>query len=108
MELNGISHYLFIAIGVYCVIRGLITITTGKVTAREEEQMKEYSAKGVKKYKIYSAISNIVGGLICIAFSIVRMMNLLEPTIMLIICVGVIVLLLVFDFAIKKSCREEK
>ena len=45
MVVNQFNQYLFIVIGIYCIIRGIITITTGKISAREEAQLKALQAK---------------------------------------------------------------
>lgn len=108
MGVNQFNQYLFIAIGIYCIIRGIITITTGKVSAREEAKLKEYSAKGVKRYKIFLSVSNIIGGLFCIAISVLKMMNLLESTTYLIVAIALLVIMLLVYLMIKKSCKEAK
>lgn len=106
MGANQFDHYLFIAIGIYCIIRGIITITTGKISEREEAQLKEYSAKGVKRYKILSSVLNIIGGLFCIAISVLKIMNLFESTTYLIVTMAILVIMVLFYLVIKKSCKE--
>ena len=101
-------HYLFIGVGIYCIIRGFMTITTGKISEKEEAKIKEYSAKGAKSYKILSAVSNIVGGIVCILLAIVKMMNLFESTTFLIIFIAIIVLMVAVYFIIEKKCKEAK
>ncbi len=108
MGISQFNQYLFIVIGIYCIIRGIITITTGKISAREEAQLKEYSAKGVKRYKIFLSVSNIIGGLFCIAVSVLKIINFLDQTIYLIVAIAIIVIMLVLDVVIKKSCKEAK
>ncbi|MBR3325093.1 MAG: hypothetical protein IKG14_03500 [Clostridia bacterium] len=108
MGFGQISQYVFLGVGIYCIIRGIITIVTGNVSKSEEAQIKEYSDKGAKRFKILSAVSNIVGGLLCIIISIIRIMKILDEEIFIFVVLGVLVLLVVVYFVIKKSCKEAK
>ena len=108
MGFGQISQYVFLGVGIYSIIRGIITIVTGNVSKSEEAQIKEYSDKGAKRFKILSAVSNIVGGLLCILISIIRIMKILDEGIFIFVVLGVLVLLVVVYFVIKKSCKEAK
>ena len=108
MGFGQISQYVFLGVGIYCIIRAIITIVTGTVSKSEEAQIKEYSDKGAKRFKILSAVSNIVGGLLCIIISIIRIMKILDEEIFIFVVLGVLVLLVVVYFVIKKSCKEAK
>ena len=60
------------ALGVFCIISGVKTLLTGKLSIREESRLNEYSEKGTRIYKIVYSIINIIAGLVCIGFAIVK------------------------------------
>ena len=48
--INDYGQFLFIAIGIACVVKGIITITTGKIAEREMMKLDDFSEKGLRKY----------------------------------------------------------
>ena len=52
------------ATAVYCIFNGIKTILTGTLSAKEEAQLKAFSEKGARSYKIAYAFMNILGGLL--------------------------------------------
>ena len=100
------SQFIFIALGIYCIVRGIMTLSTGNLTAKEEEIMKGYSEKGQKRFRMLSALSNILGGVVVCALSAVRIMNLTNSKTYLIILGIVIVIMVVVYFVVRNSCKK--
>ena len=78
MKLSNVSDILFIAIGIYCIIRGIMILLTGKLTRSEEAAARNYSANGLKRYKLLTAVMNIFGGLIVSVVFLIKMLNLIN------------------------------
>ncbi len=108
MGKNDYFNYVIIAIGIYCIIKGIITITTGNISKREEATLNGYSDKGIKRYKILSAVTNIIGGLICGMLGVVKIINLFDTNIFNIVVLAVLGVMLVVYVLIRKSCKEAK
>ena len=45
------GQIIFIAIGVYCAIRGFMILATGKIGEKEEAAISAYSPEGRRRYK---------------------------------------------------------
>lgn len=60
------------ALGVFCIISGVKTLLTGKLSVREESRLNGFSERGARTYKIVYSIINILAGFVCIGFAIVR------------------------------------
>lgn len=103
---NDYGQFLFIAIGIACVVKGIITITTGKIPEREAAQSSGFSENGIKKYKILSSVMNIVGGLLCVAVSVIRIFNLVEPLIFKIAVIAILVIMIIVFIVIRNSCKK--
>ena len=100
------GQYIFIALGIYCIVKGFMIITTGKLSAPEEARIREYSPKGIQRYKALSAITNIIGGILTIGISVVKMMNLMDSGVFRIVALIVIVALVAVFFVIRNSCKK--
>ena len=100
------GQYIFIALGIYCVIKGFMIITTGKLSAAEESRIRDYSPKGIQRDKGLSAITNIIGGILTIGISVVKMMNLMDSNVFRIVALIVIVVLVAIFFVIRNSCKK--
>ena len=103
---NDYGQFLFIAIGIACVVKGIITITTGKIPEREAAQSSGFSENGIKRYKILSSVMNIVGGLLCIAVSVVRILNIVQPLIFKIAVIAILVIMIIVFIVIRNSCKK--
>ncbi|MBQ6322162.1 MAG: hypothetical protein IJI24_04740, partial [Lachnospiraceae bacterium] len=78
MDSNQYGQLVFLALGIYCIYKGIMVLTTGKLTAREETKLRSYSENGIRRYKMVSAVTNIFGGIMICAVSIIRMLNLID------------------------------
>ena len=108
MGKNDYFNYVIIAIGIYCIIKGIITIATGNISQREEATLKGYSDKGIRRYKILSAVTNIIGGLICGMLGVVKIINAFDTNIFNIVVLSVVGVMLLVYVLIRKSCKEAK
>lgn len=104
--INDYGQFLFIAIGIACVVKGVITITTGKMPEREMMRLSDFSENGLRKYKILSSVMNIVGGLLCVAVSVIKMFNLVDSFIFKIVVIAILVVMVVVYVIIRNSCKK--
>ncbi len=93
----------------FLIIRGIKIVTTGRLSAREEAQLTEYTEKGARTYKLVNAVINILAGLILFAIAainILRYQNIIEDTnIFKIIFAAVVVILVVILIIARNKCR---
>ena len=108
--MNSISNlsgqFFSVALGLYCVIRGIMILTTGKLGAREETGLRGFSEKGIKRYKLFSSFMNICAGLILVVVSALKMLNLIGADIYRIILLVAIIVMVAAYIIIRKSCRN--
>ena len=104
--INDYGQFIFIALGIACVVKGIITVTSGKLPSTEWERVKGYSENGLRKYKVFSAILNIVGGLLCVGISVVKMFNLVEPLLFKLIVIPILVVMIIFYVVIMNICKK--
>ena len=104
--INDYGQFLFIAIGIACVVKGIITITTGKIAEREMMKLNDFFDIGLRKFKILSSVMNIVGGLLCVAVSVIRIFNLVEPLIFKIAVIAILVIMIIVFIVIRNSCKK--
>ena len=104
--INEYGQFLFIAIGIDCVVKGVITITNGKMPEREMMRLNDFSENGLRKYKILSSVMNIVGGLLCVAVSVIKMFNLVDSFIFKIVVIAILVVMIVVYVIIRNSCKK--
>ena len=102
------GEYVFIVIGIYCLIRGFITLTTGKINPMEEQRLGDISENGLKKYKMLSAVSNIIGGLLTIAIAVIKIFDLIESNVFKIVGISIIVVLLIVYVLLRNHCKKVK
>ena len=100
--------FLFIAIGVYLLIRGFMTLTTGKLLPREEATLRDFSENGSKRFKLLASITNIISGLLVIVISVVKMLNLVSADVLRIATLGILAVLIVAYVLIRNSCKNMK
>ena len=106
MGLSNMSDILFIVIGIYCIIRGIMILLTGKLTRSEEAAARNYSANGLKRYKLLTAVMNIFGGLIVSVVFLIKMLNLINGSLYRIVLLVLLVVMLIVYFAIRNTCKK--
>ena len=106
MGLSNMSDILFIVIGIYCIIRGIMILLTGKLTRSEEAAARNYSANGLKRYKLLTAFMNLFGGLIISVVFLIKMLNLINGSLYRIVLLVLLVVMLIVYFAIRNTCKK--
>ena len=104
--INDYGQFIFIVIGIVCIVKGIITITTGKMSERELSRLNAGSEEGVRKYKMLSSVMNIVGGLLCVAISVIKMFNIVDSFIFKIVAIAILVVMIVVYVVIRNSCKK--
>ena len=102
------TQIVFIVLGIYCLYRGFMVLVSGKLSDREEARLRDFSANGVKRYKMLNAVMNLVGGAIVIGVSVIRMLNLVNQDIFRIVVLAILAVLLLTYFLVWKSCKNAK
>ena len=108
---SGFSQYgqiVFVLVGIYCIYRGITILMTGRLGAKEEATLRGYSAEGIRRYKLLSAVMNIVSGVVVAVLSVLRMLNVIDLTLYRIILLCTIGVLVVCYFIVKNICRNVK
>jgi hypothetical protein len=100
------SDILFIVLGIYCIIRGIMILLTGKLTRSEEAAARNYSANGLKRYKLLTAFMNLFGGLIISVVFLIKMLNLINGSLYRIVLLVLLVVMLIVYFAIRNTCKK--
>ena len=108
LEANQISYIVLILMGIYCIYRGVMLLMTGKLQQREEARLRGFSENGIRKYKMLSAVMNIVGGLLVIGIAVVRILNLVDLTVFRSIALVIIVVMLIIYLMIRNACKNTK
>ncbi len=108
LEAGNYSYIFLIAMGIYCIFRGVMLLITGKLQPREEAGLRGFSENGIRKYKILSAVMNIVGGVLVILITVVKLLNLVDRGVFVIAALAIIVVMLVVYFLIRNSCKNAK
>ncbi len=106
MGLSNMSDILFIVLGIYCIIRGIMILLTGKLTRSEEAAARNYSAEGLKRYKLLTAFMNLFGGLIVSVVFVIKMLNLINGSLYRIVLLVLLVVMLIVYFAIRNTCKK--
>ena len=106
MGLSNMSDILFIVLGIYCIIRGIMILLTGKLTRSEEAAARNYSANGLKRDKLLTAFMNLFGGLIVSVIFLIKMLNLINGSLYRIVLLVLLVVMLIVYFAIRNTCKK--
>ena len=106
MGLSNMSDILFIVLGIYCIIRGIMILLTGKLTRSEEAAARNYSANGLKRYKLLTAVMNIFGGLVVSVIFLIRMLNLIDSNLYRIVLIVILAVMVIVYFAIRNTCKK--
>lgn len=99
-----------VVIGVYCIFSGIKTLLTGKLTANEEKQLTEFSQKGARSYRLISAVSNIIGGILVIICGVIEFLEsqkiLQESFIYKIIFLVIVLVMVAVLYITKAKCKK--
>ena len=106
MKLSNVSDILFIGLGIYCIIRGIMILLTGKLTRSEEAAARNYSANGLKRYKLLTAFMNLFGGLIVSVVFLIKMLNLINGSLYRIVLIVILAVMVIVYFAIRNTCKK--
>ncbi len=108
MDTGSVDFFqiLLIGLGAASVARGIIILVTGRLSARDEARIGEFSENGVKKYKLLLAIVNIVCGAIVIAMSIIEMLNVFNKGILSIVILAILVLMIILFVVVRNHCKK--
>lgn len=105
-----IFDIILAAVGLYSIFNGVKIIITGKLTAREEDRLKDYSKKGARTYKLVYSIVEIISGLLIIGLGVINILeaqNIMEETLLYrIILIGVILVLVGVLLFAKSKCKK--
>lgn len=71
-----INVIFYAAIGVYIIVFGIRILVTGRLNAREEERLEQYTEKSVRAYKLVSAVVSILVGLVLIGEGVLKLLVL--------------------------------
>ena len=102
------TQIMVIVIGIYCFFRGILTLATGKIPEREEARLGSLTENGLKKYKLLSAVMNIIGGVFITVIFVVRMLNLIEMNTFRMIALAILAVMIVAYVLIRNSCKNTK
>ena len=102
------TQIVCILLGIYCVYRGIMIFVSGKLGAKEEARIRGFSENGVRRYKLFSAVMNIIGGVFVLVVSVIRMLNLVETTAYRIVVLSIVAVILIVYFLIWNSCKNAK
>ena len=102
------SFIAFIVVGIYIIFRGVTTLTTGKLHPREEAGLHEFSENGIRRFKLLSAVTNILGGLLVIGIAVAKLLNLVDRNVLCIGTLAILAVMLVAYFLIRNSCKNLK
>ena len=101
-----ITDYVFLALAVYCIIRGIITLVTGNIPAGESAHIKAFSESGITRYRIISGVLSITGGIFICALFALRMFSFIGKNIYTIAGIGGCILLVIIFLAARRSCSK--
>ena len=99
-------QYVVIAVGIFCVIRGFMTLASGKISAKEEAEIATFSDNGKKKYKLFNAIYNIVGGLVCVAVGVIRILNVVNADWFRLVVAVLLILMVISYYVVRNICKK--
>ena len=102
------TQIIIIVLGIYCLYRGFIVLTSGKLTEREEAKLRDFSANGARKYRMLNAVSNLIGGVLTIGIAVIRMFNLINQDVFRIAAIIIVAVLCLVYFLLWKACKNAK
>ena len=102
------TQILIMVLGALCIGRGIMVLFTGKLGEREAARLRNLSENGIRRYKLLSAVNNILGGVVVIGAGVVRMLNLVDRNLYRIILLAILVVMVVVYVIIWNSCKNAK
>lgn len=109
MFFDTYGQYIFIALAVYCIFMGVRTLITGKTGAAEEAKIKDFTERAQKKYRMVSALTNILAGILLIVMSVIKLANPeMNTQVFKLVCLGVVVVLVVIYVITWQTCKKDK
>ena len=98
------------AVAIYSIFMGARILFTGRLTEREEAQLKGFSNKGARTYKLAYAIISIVGGLLVAAVAVVRLLEnfkvLGDTFVLRMVILGVAIVVGLSMIFIRNACKK--
>lgn len=102
------TQIIIIVLGIYCLYRGFVVLTSGKLTEREEAKLRDFSPNGARKYRMLNAVSNLIGGVLTIGIALIRMFNLINQDVFRIAAIIIVAVLCLVYFLLWKACKNAK
>ena len=102
------SQILVLVLAIYCIGRGIMVLFTGKLGEREAARLRNFSENGIRRYKLLSAVMNLVGGVVMVVAAVVRMLNLADISLFRIILLVILAVMVAVYYIIYKSCKNAK
>ena len=97
------------AVAIYSIFMGARILFTGRLTEREEAQLKGFSNKGARTYKLAYAIIS-VGGLLVAAVAVVRLLEnfkvLGDTFVLRMVILGVAIVVGLSMIFIRNACKK--
>ena len=110
MTMSMIWPFVLGALGIYTLVLGVRIIVTGKLTAREEERIKDFSEQGARSYRVLNAVMNIVAGFLIVGYAVVRYLEqqgiIPENIVSKLVLLGVVVVMVVIYFIVRNKCKN--
>ncbi len=104
-----------LAIGVYCIFSGVKTLLTGKLSASEEKKIAGYSNKGARSFRLISAVTYLIGGVLVIGFGVLELLvaqkiladEIIFKLLFLAVAILIVVVVLIANARCKKMTDDE-
>ena len=103
-----VSQIMLGVLGIFGIGRGLVVLLTGKLGERETARLRNFSETGVRRYKLLSAFSNIVGGAIVVVASAISMFTQVDRNLYRIVLLAILAVMVVAYVLIWNSCKNAK
>ena len=105
-----IFDIIIAVVGLYSIFNGVKILITGKLTAREEDRLKNFSKKGARTYKLVYSVVEIIAGLLIIGLGVMNILEaqkIMEDTLLYrIILIGVVLVLVGVLLFSKSKCKK--
>ncbi|MBQ6550265.1 MAG: hypothetical protein IJL78_02525 [Lachnospiraceae bacterium] len=103
------GQYIIIALAVYCIFMGVRTLLTGRTGSAEEAKIKDFTERAQKKYRLVSALMNILAGIFLVVVSIIRLTNPeMDKTVYRLVSIGILVVLVAVYIITWQVCKKDK
>ena len=102
------GQYVIIALALYCIFIGVRTLLTGKTSAQEEAKISNFTEKAAKRYRLVSALLNIVAGVFLAVMSALRLLTSMEVKVYKLICLAAVIVFAAVFFINWQVCKKDK